>query len=187
MWVINRMGASAVTALGCTRPGIRTMRIRPALMLTAGRCITGLITASVPGTLNTWYVQPQAQITWMGVKDSDHTRKDGTRIETEGDGNVQTRLGVKTYLNSHHQRDDGKQREFQPYIEANWINNSKVYAVKMNGQTVGREGARNLGEVRTGVEAKVNNNLSLWGNVGVQLGDKGYSDTQGMLGVKYSW
>lgn len=49
-------------------------------------------------TLNTWYVQPQAQITWMGVKDSDHTRKDGTRIETEGDGNVQTRLGVKTYL-----------------------------------------------------------------------------------------
>ncbi|EFO3763041.1 outer membrane autotransporter barrel domain-containing protein [Escherichia coli] len=79
------------------------------------------------------------------------------------------------------------QREFQPYIEANWINNSKVYAVKMNGQTVGREGARNLGEVRTGVEAKVNNNLSLWGNVGVQLGDKGYSDTQGMLGVKYSW
>ncbi len=139
------------------------------------------------GTLNTWYVQPQAQITWMGVKDSDHTRKDGTRIETEGDGNVQTRLGVKTHLNSHHQRDDGKQREFQPYIEANWINNSKVYAVKMNGQTVGREGARNLGEVRTGVEAKVNNNLSLWGNVGVQLGDKGYSDTQGMLGVKYSW
>ncbi|MBE9680847.1 autotransporter outer membrane beta-barrel domain-containing protein, partial [Escherichia coli] len=138
-------------------------------------------------TLNTWYVQPQAQITWMGVKDSDHTRKDGTRIETEGDGNVQTRLGVKTYLNSHHQRDDGKQREFQPYIEANWINNSKVYAVKMNGQTVGREGARNLGEVRTGVEAKVNNNFSLWGNVGVQLGDKGYSDTQGMLGVKYSW
>ena len=90
-------------------------------------------------------------------------------------------------MNSHHQRDDGKQREFQPYIEANWINNSKVYAVKMNGQTVGREGARNLGEVRTGVEAKVNNNLSLWGNVGVQLGDKGYSDTQGMLGVKYSW
>ncbi|EQA8214383.1 autotransporter outer membrane beta-barrel domain-containing protein [Escherichia coli] len=47
------------------------------------------------GTLNTWYVQPQAQITWMGVKDSDHARKDGTRIETEGDGNVQTRLGVK--------------------------------------------------------------------------------------------
>lgn len=114
------------------------------------------------GTLNTG-TSSHRRKSPDGVKDSDHTRKDGTRIETEGDGNVQTRLGVKTYLNSHHQRDDGKQREFQPYIEANWINNSKVYAVKMNGQTVGREGARNLGEVRTGVEAKVNNNLSLWG------------------------
>ena len=97
------------------------------------------------------------------------------------------RDGCESYLNSHHQRDDGKQRS-SAFIEANWINNiSKVYAVKMNGQTVGREGARNLGEVRTGVEAKVNNNLSLWGMSGVQLGDKGYSDTQGMLGVKYSW
>ncbi|WP_334371939.1 autotransporter outer membrane beta-barrel domain-containing protein, partial [Escherichia coli] len=37
-----------------------------------------------------------------------------------------------------------------------------------------------------GVETKEKNNLRLWGNVGVQLGDKGYSDTQGMLGVKYS-
>ncbi|ELT8671977.1 autotransporter outer membrane beta-barrel domain-containing protein [Escherichia coli] len=85
----------------------------------ANRYVLQLFSGS-EGTLNTWYVQPQAQITWMGVKDSDHARKDGTRIETEGDGNVQTRLGVKTYLNSHHQRDDGKQREFQPYIEANF-------------------------------------------------------------------
>lgn len=67
------------------------------------------------------------------------------------------------------------------------IHRSITSTMKMNGQTVSRDGARNLGEVRTGVEAKVNNNLSLWGNVGVQLGDKGYSDTQGMLGVKYSW
>ncbi|ALR78681.1 lipoprotein/autotransporter domain-containing protein [[Enterobacter] lignolyticus] len=147
---------------------------------------TGTFSGS-EGTLNTWYVQPQAQVTWMGVKDSDHSRQDGTRIQTEGDGNIQTRLGVKTYLNSHHKRDDGKQREFQPYVEANWIYNSEAYGVKMDGQKVSRDGVRNLGEVRTGVEAKLNNNLTLWGNVGVQIGDKGYSDTQGMLGVKYGW
>ena len=57
----------------------------------------------------------------------------------------------------------------------------------MNGKSVSRVGSSYIGDVRTVVEAKVNNNLSLWGNVGVQLGDKGYSDTQGMLGVKYSW
>ncbi|WP_211252859.1 autotransporter outer membrane beta-barrel domain-containing protein [Trabulsiella guamensis] len=139
------------------------------------------------GTLNTWYVQPQAQVTWMGVKDKTHTRNDGTRIETEGDGNIQTRLGVRTYLNSHHKMDDGKQREFQPFVEVNWIHNTEAFGVKMDGTKVSRDGARNLGEIRTGVEGKLNDRLSVWGNVGVQMGDKGYSDTQGMLGVKYSW
>ncbi|KNC89219.1 hypothetical protein GM30_08970 [Trabulsiella odontotermitis] len=139
------------------------------------------------GTLNTWYIQPQAQITWMGVKDDAHFRKDGTRIESEGDGNIQTRLGVKTYLNSHHKMDDGKQRTFQPFVEVNWIHNTDAFGVKMDGQRVSRDGARDLGEVRTGVEGKLNDRLSVWGNVGVQMGDKGYSDTQGMLGVKYSW
>ncbi|MFW0766447.1 autotransporter outer membrane beta-barrel domain-containing protein [Trabulsiella odontotermitis] len=139
------------------------------------------------GTLNTWYVQPQAQVTWMGVRDDAHTRNDGTRIETEGDGNIQTRLGVRTYLNSHHKMDDGKQREFQPFVEVNWIHNTEAFGVKMDGQRVSRDGARNLGEIRTGVEGKLNDRLSVWGNVGVQMGDKGYSDTQGMLGVKYSW
>ncbi|EDQ7941400.1 autotransporter outer membrane beta-barrel domain-containing protein [Salmonella enterica] len=139
------------------------------------------------GTLNTWYVQPQAQVTWMGVKDDAHTRHDGTRIETEGDGNIQTRLGVRTYLNSHHKMDDGKQRTFQPFVEVNWIHNTEAFGVKMDGTKVSRDGARNLGEVRTGVEGKLNDRLSVWGNVGVQMGDNGYSDTQGMLGVKYSW
>ncbi|HEB1786210.1 TPA: autotransporter outer membrane beta-barrel domain-containing protein [Escherichia albertii] len=111
----------------------------------------------------------------MGVKEGNHTRSDGTYIETEGDGNVQTRLGVRTYLNSYHRRDAGKQREFQPYIEANYLYNSEVYAVKMNGTKISREGSRHLAELRTGVEAKLNNNLAMWGNVGVQIGDKGYS------------
>ncbi|WP_445298357.1 autotransporter outer membrane beta-barrel domain-containing protein [Escherichia sp. E4702] len=138
-------------------------------------------------TLNTWYIQPQAQVTWMGVKDNAHNRNDGTRIETQGAGNIQTRLGVRTYLNSHHKMDESKQREFQPFVEVNWIHNTETFGVKMDGVSISRDGVRNLGEIRTGVEGKVNTNLSIWGNVGVQTGDKGYSDTQGMLGVKYSW
>lgn len=139
------------------------------------------------GTLNTWYVQPQAQVTWMGVKDNAHTRRDGTRIETEGSGNIQTRLGVRTYLNSHHKMDEGKGREFQPFVEVNWIHNTDSFSVKMDGQRVSRDGAANLAEIRTGVEGKLSDNLSVWGNIGVQVGDKGYNDTQGMLGVKYGF
>ncbi|STD24262.1 outer membrane autotransporter [Enterobacter asburiae] len=48
-------------------------------------------------------------------------------------------------------------------------------------------GTRNIGELKTGVEGQITPQLSVWGNVAQQMGDKGYSDTQGMLGVKYSF
>ena len=56
----------------------------------------------------------------------------------------------------------------------------------MNGVNVSQEGARNIGEIKASVEGKITPNLSLWGNVGIQTGDKGYSNTVGMLGIKYS-
>ena len=46
------------------------------------------------------------------------------------------------------------------------------------------DGAKNIAELRAGVEAKVNTRLHLWGNVGQQIGDSGYSDSQAMFGVK---
>ncbi|WP_337262842.1 MULTISPECIES: autotransporter outer membrane beta-barrel domain-containing protein [unclassified Serratia (in: enterobacteria)] len=33
----------------------------------------------------------------------------------------------------------------------------------------------------------MNNNLSLWGNLTQQIGQKGYDDKAAMLGVKYSF
>ncbi|CAH5676350.1 Outer membrane protein IcsA autotransporter [Escherichia coli] len=56
----------------------------------------------------------------------------------------------------------------------------------MNGVNVSQEGARNIGEIKASVEGQITPNLSLWGNVGIQTGDKGYSNTVGMLGIKYS-
>lgn len=52
----------------------------------------------------------QAQVTWMGVKADKHRESNGTLVHSNGDGNVQTRLGVKHWLNSHHKMDDGKSR-----------------------------------------------------------------------------
>jgi autotransporter family porin len=81
--------------------------------------------------------------------------------------------------------DDGKGRNFEPFVEVNWINNSKTYGVKMNGEQFNMAGTRNVGEIKAGVEGQINANLNLWGNVAQQLGDAGYSDTQAMLGIKY--
>ncbi|HHH6773839.1 autotransporter outer membrane beta-barrel domain-containing protein [Escherichia marmotae] len=139
------------------------------------------------GSLNEWYVQPQAQVVWMGVKADEHRESNGTRVESTGDGNVRTRLGVKTWIKGHNRMDDGKFREFRPFVEVNWLHNTREFGTRMNGVTVHQDGARNIGEVKAGVEGQINDRLNLWGNAGVQAGDRGYSDTSAMLGVKYTF
>ncbi|MDN0109761.1 autotransporter outer membrane beta-barrel domain-containing protein [Yersinia mollaretii] len=135
----------------------------------------------------TYFIQPKAQITWMGVKADDHTEANGTQVSGKGDGNIQTRLGLRSYMKGHHESDNGKDREFQPFVEANWIHNTKDFGTNMNAVEVKQAGAKNIGELKVGVEGQLNKQLNVWGNVGQQLGDKGYSDTAVMLGVKYNF
>ncbi|WP_353654550.1 autotransporter outer membrane beta-barrel domain-containing protein [Citrobacter sp. Ce119] len=139
------------------------------------------------GTLNEWYIQPQAQAVWMGVKADDHQESNGTRITSNGSGNVQTRLGLKTWIKSHHQMDNGKEREFQPFAELNWLHNSRDFSTTMDGVNVRQDGAKNIAEVKVGVEGQVSPRLNLWGNIGVQAGDKGYNDSAAMVGVKWNF
>nr|WP_261370727.1 autotransporter outer membrane beta-barrel domain-containing protein [Yersinia massiliensis] len=44
-----------------------------------------------------------------------------------------------------------------------------------------------MGELKVGVEGQINKKLNVWGNVGQQVGNKGYSDTAVMLGIKYNF
>ena len=136
---------------------------------------------------NALYIQPKAQITWMDVQADTHVEKNGTRVVDKTDGNLQTRLGVKAYLQGHNAMDDGKDRTFQPFVEANWIHNTSSYSVKMDDISNDVKGNRNIGELKVGVEGQLSQRLQLWGNVAQQIGDNGYSDTQGMLGIKYSF
>ncbi|ELV3390599.1 autotransporter outer membrane beta-barrel domain-containing protein, partial [Enterobacter hormaechei] len=139
------------------------------------------------GTQNQWYIQPQAQAIWMGVKADEHREGNGTRVSSDGDGNVQTRLGLRTFLKSHHAMDEGKEREFEPFIEANWLHNTRNFSATMDGARVTQAGARNIGEVRVGVEGQITPHTNLWGNIGTQMGDKGYNNTSATIGVKYNF
>lgn len=133
----------------------------------------------------TYFIQPKAQITWMGVKAGDHKEDNGTQVSGEGDGNIQTRLGVKAFMKGYADQDKGKNRVFQPFVEVNWIHNTKDFGTTMDGMTVKQDGAANIGELKLGVEGQLNKNVNIWGNIGQQIGNKGYSDTAMMLGVKY--
>lgn len=135
----------------------------------------------------TYFIQPKAQVTWMGVKADTHTESDGTVVSGDGDGNVQTRLGVKAYINGHSKLDEGRDRTFQPFVEVNWVHNTQDFGSQLNGVLVKQDGAANIGEMKVGVEGQLSKRFGLWGNVVQQVGDKGYSDTSAMLGGKYSF
>jgi len=139
------------------------------------------------GSLNTWYLQPKAQAIWMGVRSDRHTEANGSRVSFGGDGNVQTRLGMRIYSNGHHKMDEGKRREFEPFLEANWLHNSRTFSATLDDRTISQEGTRNIAELKTGVEAKLGDRFNMWGNVSVQMGGKGYHDAQAMYGIKYQF
>ncbi|EFH7722440.1 autotransporter outer membrane beta-barrel domain-containing protein [Escherichia coli] len=134
-----------------------------------------------------WYIQPQSQLTWMNVRAGEHKEKNGTKVQLNGDGNIQSRLGVRTYLKGKSASDDNKAHQFEPFVEVNWIHNTQDWSVKMDNTVLSQDGATNIAEVKTGVQGKLSDNLNIWGNVGVQVGDKGYSDAQAMLGIKYTF
>ncbi|GKX55080.1 hypothetical protein SOASR030_11920 [Leminorella grimontii] len=134
-----------------------------------------------------YWLQPKAQVIWMDVKADDHTESNGTRVQDDSAGNVMTRLGLRASMMGHSEQDNGKGREFQPFIEANWLHNTRNATVKMNETRDEQKGAKNVGEIKLGVEGMMSPRFTVWGNVGQQLGDAGYSDTSATLGMKYSF
>ncbi|BET61230.1 autotransporter adhesin YapH [Yersinia pseudotuberculosis] len=133
-----------------------------------------------------YFIQPKAQVVWMGVKADDHTETNGTVISGDGNGNIQTRLGAKAFINpSDKAKVSGP--AFKPFVEANWIHNTKDFGTTLDGVTVKQAGTVNIAELKLGVDGQINNQLNLWGNIGQQVGSKGYSETSVVLGVKYNF
>ncbi|MHA2900795.1 autotransporter outer membrane beta-barrel domain-containing protein [Enterobacter sp. H2G27] len=81
---------------------------------------------------NTFFVQPQAQIVWNDVKMDEHRETNGTRVSGRGDNNVQSRVGVKGFMEHR----SGKDSVWKPYLAANWIHNSEEAGVRMGDVTL---------------------------------------------------
>ncbi|NEY29851.1 autotransporter outer membrane beta-barrel domain-containing protein, partial [Escherichia coli] len=133
------------------------------------------------------FIQPKAQLTWMGVKADRHIERNGTRVDSTGNNNLQTRLGVRAYMQGNATQDDNKDRTFEPFAEVNWIHNTQRFGVEMNNVKLSQDGARNIGEFKVGIEGQFSQRTSGWINIAQQIGDAGYNDTSGMLGIKYSF
>jgi len=131
---------------------------------------------------NGLYLQPKAQLTWMGVKADSLTEANGTVVENRGSNNVQARAGVRLY--GHLTLDNSQHRTFQPFAEVNWLHNTRQFGASLDGTRVDLTDSRNAAEIKTGVEGQFTQNFSLRGSVGVQAGNKSDRETSAMLEAK---
>ncbi|EFS2085581.1 autotransporter adhesin AIDA-I [Escherichia coli] len=159
------------------------------------------LTASVGGGYNlnvhTWtspegikgefWLQPHLQAVWMGVTPDTHQEDNGTVVQGTGKNNLQTKAGIRASWKVKSSLDKDTGREFRPYIEANWLHNTHEFGVKMSGDSQLLSGSRNQGEIKTGIEGVITQNLSVNGGVAYQAGGRGSNAISGALGVKYSF
>lgn len=138
------------------------------------------------------FVEPQAQVTWLGVTMDDHLESGGTNVSQADSGYLQTRLGGRLFLNGYSDLDKGRQRTFQPFAELNWIHNTKDNKINFDHPVTSainlkQEGIRDIAELKLGVEGQINQNLTTWFHIGQQLGSQDYKRTEGLVGIKYSF
>lgn len=142
---------------------------------------------TLAGLQNQIYLQPEAQISWLGVKTDAHQERNLTQVSGEGKNNIQTRLGVRLFIDSQSYLDLNDQRHFQPYVAFSWIHNSRQYGVTMNDASIYQQGSKDLAELKVGLDVKMSTALSMWGNVAHQQGQHSNRDTQATLGIRYTF
>ena len=130
-----------------------------------------------------YFIEPQVQVVWNGVKMDEHREVNGTKVSGTGENNIHTRLGLRAGMEIQGESDV----IWKPYAAVNWHNNTENYGVQMDDIKMSSEGTKNIGEVKLGVEGKLTSHLSVWGNTSAQLGTNDYRNTGGMLGVKYNF
>lgn len=174
-WFDNKVNGEGLPQEKYKSKGL-TASIEAGYALKAASYVTG------SGAENAFFVRPQAQLIWSNIRADDLTEANGARVKSLGKGNVQTRLGVRVSM--RHQDKQGV-RNVEPFVEANWINNSKRYGTQMDGESIHVEGARNLGELKLGLEGDFGRGVSAWAAAAYQKGSSSYKDTYGQVGVKY--
>jgi autotransporter family porin len=138
------------------------------------------------GEFDVW-LQPKAQLTWSDVKADDYVEDNMTRITTNH-GNLQSRLGLRASLLSNNDAYSRTQHAGQIFVEANWLNNSKLYEIGINDEfNIGIDGAKNIGELKFGLEGNMAKNTSVWFNMSGQWGDHSYRNASVLVGGKYSF
>lgn len=133
-----------------------------------------------------YWLQPKGQLTWMNVDADEHREANGTHVTSKAN-NWQSRLGLRATMSSSDMVNQRTHQAGQLFIEANWLYNSRPFAISMDGEQIQQDGARNIGEIKAGLEGNIAKQTNVWFNLAYQYGDQHYRSSALMLGLKYSF
>ncbi|EAB8479131.1 autotransporter outer membrane beta-barrel domain-containing protein [Salmonella enterica subsp. enterica serovar Java] len=125
------------------------------------------------------FIRPHAQVTRMGVKADEHREANGTRVRQEGDGSVFSRTGVRVWLD----KAVSKEQRVQPFVETNWLHNTRDFCSSMDGVRDCLAGNRNQAEVLAGVRGDVSPDVAVTAQAGGRFGSQAGRDLAGTLNV----
>ncbi|EEP9145065.1 autotransporter outer membrane beta-barrel domain-containing protein [Salmonella enterica] len=129
------------------------------------------------------FIRPQAQVTRMGVKADEHREANGTRVRQQGDGSVFSRTGVRVWLD----KAVSKAQRVQPFVETNWLHNTRDFCSSMNGAGDCLAGNRNQAEVLAGVKGDVSPAVAVTAQAGGRFGSQASRDLAGTLNVSVTF
>ncbi len=127
-----------------------------------------------------YFIQPNAQITWAGINAQTHKTADGAVVSYRNNGHFITRIGAKAYLQTH----DTLNTKFTPFVAVNWIHQNQNTGTTISGQGIDNK-IQNSTEFNVGVESQIDQQLHIWANINHQIGRYNYTDTNALVGVKY--
>ncbi|HEM6614387.1 TPA: autotransporter outer membrane beta-barrel domain-containing protein [Yersinia enterocolitica] len=129
-----------------------------------------------------YFIQPNAKITWVGINAQTHTATNKDIINYTNRGQLITRIGAKTYL----QTTNNSEQQFMPFIAINWLHQNHNTGTQFSGQGV-ENSSKNSAEFKIGVESKIDQRLHAWANINHQIGNYNTSDTNALVGIKYAF
>ncbi|HHK5578705.1 TPA: autotransporter outer membrane beta-barrel domain-containing protein [Neisseria cinerea] len=128
------------------------------------------------------YIQPQLQARYMAVK-GQHVEQNGTQIKPLGQDNLQSRAGIKAYLDANFMN----HIEVTPFVAINSLYQSKGFGVSMDGEKRLIDNNKKAFEFEMGADVKLEDKVKLWASFATQSGKHRDKNKQGQMGLKFEF
>ncbi|WP_118805428.1 autotransporter outer membrane beta-barrel domain-containing protein [Haemophilus haemolyticus] len=128
------------------------------------------------------YIQPQLQTRYMAVK-GHHVEQNGTQIKPLGQDNLQSRAGIKAYLDAKFMN----HIEVAPFVAINSLYQNKGFGVSMDGEKRLIDNNKKAFEFEMGADVKLKDKVKLWASFATQSGKHRDKNKQGQMGLKFEF